>query len=138
MKRFVLAISLVLLLIAPLYGDTIVKLSFNNEEILVRMTDSPSSRDFVAMLPLTLTFEDYNNTEKISNLPEKLSTQGAPAGITPSAGDFTYYSPWGNLAIFYKDFRYSERLVPLGRIESGLEKLTGITSDFTVKIEKAD
>ncbi|MEH7502625.1 cyclophilin-like fold protein [Neobacillus drentensis] len=22
----------------------------------------------------------------------------------PSVGDFTYYSPWGNLAIFYRDF----------------------------------
>jgi hypothetical protein len=29
-----------------------------------------------------------------------LSTDGAPAGARPEAGDLTYYSPWGNLAVF--------------------------------------
>jgi hypothetical protein len=35
----------------------------------------------------------------------------------------TYYAPWGNLALFHKDFRYSEGLVRLGRIDSGIEAL---------------
>ena len=38
-------------------------------------------------------------------------------------GDIAYYSPWGNLAIFYKDFGYSEGLVRLGRIDSGVTPL---------------
>ena len=41
----------------------------------------------------------------------------------PSAGDLAYYSPWGNLAIFYEDFRYSAHLVRPGRIDSGVEAL---------------
>jgi hypothetical protein len=39
-------------------------------------------------------------------------------------GDITYYAPWGNLAIFYRDFGYSSGLVSLGRIESGIEALS--------------
>ena len=62
-------------------------------------------------------------TEKISDLPRKLSTRGAPAGIDPDVGDITYYAPWGNLAIFIKDFGYSRGLVKLGRIETGLKAL---------------
>jgi hypothetical protein len=31
-------------------------------------------------------------------------------------GDITYYAPWGNLAIFYRDFGYSPGLVRLGHI----------------------
>lgn len=83
------------------------------------MFDSQAGRDFVSMLPLTLTFRDYASTEKIADLPRRLSTEGAPAGHEPSAGDFTYYAPWGNLAMFYRDFRYGNGLVPLGVIESG-------------------
>lgn len=48
----------------------------------------------MGLLPLTLTLEDYASTEKISDLPKRLSTQGAPAGIDPSVGDVTYYAPW--------------------------------------------
>lgn len=115
-----------------------VKLTFDNEEVIVNMYDNPTSRDFIAKLPLTTTFEDFAGTEKISYLPKKLSTEKATAGSDPSVGDFTYYAPWGNLAIFYKDFGYSNGLIKLGRIETGVEKLHSINGNFTVKIEKID
>jgi hypothetical protein len=75
------------------------------------------------MLPISLTLDDHAGTEKISYLARKLSTEGAPAGSDPSTGDISYYAPWGNLAIFYKDFRYSSALITLGKIASGLEAL---------------
>jgi hypothetical protein len=83
------------------------------------LEDSATARDFASLLPLTVTLDDYAGTEKISDLPKRLSTEGAPAGFDPSAGDITYYAPWGNLAIFYRGFRYSSGLVKLGAIESG-------------------
>lgn len=115
-----------------------IKLTFNNEEVYVKLDDNQTSRDFLEMLPLTLQFEDYNNTEKIANLPEKLSTDGTPSGYDPQIADFSYYAPWGNLSIFYKDFRYSNSLVKLGTFESGIEKLGNMNEDFTVRIEKVD
>lgn len=102
------------------------------------MYDNPTSRDFLTLLPLKLTLKDYARTEKISYLSRKLSTQNAPAGSDPSIGDFTYYSPWGNLAIFYRDFGYANGLIILGNIESGIEKLANIGDNFTVKIERID
>lgn len=85
--------------------------------------DNPTAREFLAQLPLTTKLEDYSSTEKITYLSKKLSTQGAPAGCDPDVGDITYYAPWGNLAIFYKDFGYSQGLIKLGRITSGIEHL---------------
>lgn len=64
-----------------------------------------------------------------------LSTDGAPAGFDPAAGDIAYYAPWGNLAIFHKDSDYARGLVQLGRIASGLEAL-GRTGSFEVTIER--
>ena len=91
--------------------------------ITATLDDSPAARDFASLLPLALTLEDYNSTEKIGTLPRRLAIEGAPAGIDPSPGDLTYYAPWGNLAIFYKDFGYSRGLVKLGAIVSGGEAL---------------
>jgi hypothetical protein len=91
------------------------------ELVTATLMDNATARDFLALLPITLTLEDHAGTEKISYLPRKLSTAGAPAGSDPSVGDIAYYAPWGNLAIFYKDFSYSRGLVLLGRIDSSIE-----------------
>jgi hypothetical protein len=87
------------------------------------LNNSKAAQDFAALLPLSLTLEDYASTEKISDLPKRLTTDGAPSGFDPSAGDIAYYAPWRNLAIFYKDFRYSSGLVSLGTLVSGLKRL---------------
>lgn len=114
-----------------------INLTIGDRVLPATLLDSPAARDLAAMLPLTLTLEDYSATEKISPLPRKLSTQGAPAGTDPSVGDITYYSPWGNLAIFYRDFGYARGLVKLGRIESGIETLA-TPGARTVTIDFAD
>ena len=38
-------------------------------------------------------------------------------------GDLCYYAPWGNLAFFYADYRYSSGLIRLGRLDGGIEPL---------------
>ena len=100
-----------------------IQFALNGKVVTARLEDNPAARDFLAMLPMTVTLEDYISTEKIAYLPGRLSTQGAPDGIEPKKADVTYYAPWGNLALFQKDFRYSSGLVKLGRIESGFEEL---------------
>lgn len=98
-----------------------IRLSVEDKAITATLIDCKTTRDFIALLPLTLTLEDYAGTEKISNMPKRLSTEGAPSGSDPSVGDIAYYAPWGNLAIFYKDFGYSSGLVILGKIDGGME-----------------
>ncbi|MGL6175479.1 MAG: cyclophilin-like fold protein [Vibrionaceae bacterium] len=111
-----------------------IKMTIAGQLITATLEESPSARDFFAMLPLTLSLEDHAGTEKIAYLPRKLTTLSAPKGIDPSEGDLAYYAPWGNLAIFYRDFGYSAGLIKLGRIESGFALLT-TTSATSITIE---
>jgi hypothetical protein len=111
-----------------------IRMDVEGTAITATLVDNETSRDFVSLLPLTLILTDYGRTEKISDLPRRLSTEGAPAGSDPSVGDITYYAPWGNLAIFYSDFGYSTGLVQLGKIESGAEVFSG-SNPVRVKIE---
>jgi hypothetical protein len=100
-----------------------IRITLEDTVMTATLTDSQTTRDFVSLLPLTLTLEDYAGTEKISYLPQKLSTEDAPPGSDPAIGDITYYAPWGNLAIFYRDFGYASGLVILGKIDSNVEAL---------------
>ena len=43
-----------------------IKLTVNGNEIFVKLDDNQASRELLEMLPLTLTFEDFNSTEKIA------------------------------------------------------------------------
>jgi len=116
---------------------TRIKLTFNDKEVLVRMYDNPASKDFLAQLPLTITFEDYIGKEKISILQKKLSIDDVQAGNLSKKGDFAYYAPWGNVAIFYKSFEDATNdLIILGQIESGKENSENVDGAFTVRIEK--
>ena len=108
--------------ISEVQGDSMkIRLKVGDTVLTATLIDSATTRDFIYLLPLTLTLRDYAGTEKISDLPKRLSTENAPSGSDPSAGDITYYAPWGNLAIFYRDFGYSRGLVILGKIDSGIE-----------------
>lgn len=100
-----------------------IQIETRGKTFSVTMENNQASRDFVAMLPMTLILQDYAGTEKISDLPSRLSIQGSPAGITPKAGDLAFYAPWGNLAFFKQDFRYSAGLILLGRLDQAGLKL---------------
>lgn len=111
-----------------------LKITVGHTVLTATMYYNPTSKDFVSMLPLNLTLTDYNNTEKISDLPKKLSIRDAPAGYKPAAGDITIYGPWGNLALFYKDFSYSKGLIMLGRLEGNIDVFK-TPGSIQVKIE---
>ena len=111
-----------------------IRISFEDTVMTATLNDSRTASEFASLLPLTLTLEDYASTEKVSDLPRKLSTADAPSGSSASIGDITYYAPWGNLAIFYKDFRYASGLVLLGKIDGEMEALKALgTVEVTIE-----
>lgn len=103
------------------------------------LEDSATARDFASLLPLALALSDFNRTEKIADLPRKLSTDDAPEGVDPAVGDLAYYAPWGNFALFYRDFSYSRGLVRLGRLEGDARELADLgTAPVRVEIIPRD
>ena len=115
-----------------------LRLTIEQAVLTARLLDNDTSRDFASLLPLTLTLGDFHATEKISDLPRRLSATDASPGTDAEAGDIAYYAPWGNLALFYRDSEYAPGLVKLGTIDSGTEILAAIDDEFTVTIDIAD
>ena len=109
----------------------------DGSEIIVSLNDHPAADALHDMLPLELTFEEFNGTEKIAYLPEELPTDGSPDSCDPDVGSLCYYIPWGNLCFFYQDFRVSSSLIPLGQVESGTEFLERLDLSSGVTAEAA-
>lgn len=113
-----------------------LRMNVSGQEVIITLYDTPAASALYELLPMELDFSDYNNTEKIAYPDEKLPTEGEPDGCDPDVGDLCLYAPWGNLCVFYKDFGYSRSLIKLGRVESGMDVLSGMTENFTVTLER--
>lgn len=100
-----------------------IRIIIDGEVATATLDKTSVADDFAAQLPLNLILVNYAGIERIADLPRKLSVQGAPSGMTPVAGDITYYAPWGNLAFFAQDGVYATGLVQLGKVEVGLRLL---------------
>lgn len=117
---------------------TAIRITIEGDTVATgRLDHNDSASDFAALLPLDLLLTDYASTEKIADLPSRLSITGAPQAYTPSAGDISFYSPWGNLAIFYEDGRLSSGLVRLGRLDSGIDAMRRI-GPLAVRVDLAE
>lgn len=111
-----------------------IAITVNDNTFTATLNDSQASRDFAALLPLTLQMKDYGGEEKISDLPSRVSTADSPAGTSAKKGDLTIYAPWGNLAIFYKAHSYASGLVSLGQLDDP-EALPVTPSSYAARFE---
>ncbi len=112
-----------------------LRIILDDKIITATLNDSLPSREFAALLPLTLKLKDYAGEEKISDLPGRLSTLGSPAGTAAKKGDITLYAPWGNLAIFYKPHGYASGLIKLGELDEP-DALPVYPDAYSVRVER--
>ncbi|WP_372088208.1 cyclophilin-like fold protein (plasmid) [Tistrella mobilis] len=100
-----------------------LRFTFDTHDFTATLGDTPTARDLMSMLPLDLTIEDYSTNEKIAHLPRRLTEDGSGTFSGEAPGDLCYFAPWGNLAFFYKGYRYSRGLIRLGRLDGGIGPL---------------
>src|SRR5207247_1852134 len=79
--------------------------------VTATLMDSETARDFVSLLPLTLTMNDLFGREKSGDLPRRISERGERT-FAYEVGDVIYWSPSAHLAIYY---RHDGHQIPLPR-----------------------
>jgi hypothetical protein len=117
--------------------ETPIKITIADTVVTARLADNATARDLAAQLPLTLTFKDFNQVEKIATLPRPLSLDGVPAGADPDIGDLGYYAPSGDLVFYYGDVGYWNGIVRIGRFDTTMELIEHQADNFKVTIERS-
>lgn len=116
---------------------TVVRFTSGDTAIDVTIeSDNPTTRDFLTMLPLTLSVEEFAGREKVSRLPRKLETDRSP-GSDPENGDLIYYAPWGSLGFYYDadGIGYSDQTIHLGTFDAAAAQLSRLESgDVTAEV----
>jgi hypothetical protein len=109
---------------------TVVRFTDGQVSVDVKIgEDNPTVRDFLSLLPLTMTLEEFNGREKIGYFSRKLATEGSPVS-DPEDGDLIYFTPWGNIGFYYNTsgIGYSDQTIHIGTYEATQEELEGLTT----------
>jgi hypothetical protein len=102
-----------------------IRLTVGSKKLTATLADSETARDFVSLLPLTLTMKDLFEREKFAHLPRAIS-EGGKRTTTYEVGDVIYWSPGPDVAIYY---RHDGQEIPepgiivIGKIASGVDAL---------------
>ena len=112
----------------------VVRFSAGSTSVEVTIAeDNPAVRDFLSMLPLTLTLEEFAGREKIATLPRELAHAGSP-GSDPEDGDLIYYVPWGNIGFYYNTagIGYSDQTIHLGTYDASLDQFEQLEGQHVI------
>ncbi len=123
--------------VATPVGNTAVTITYGNIVVAGELWDNSTAQDLISLLPLELTFSDYNAVEKTARLPRALTMDGVPAGDDPEPGDIGYYAPGNVLVLYYGDVGYWNGIVRLGRMLGNVDQIIAQTSDFEARIDLA-
>jgi hypothetical protein len=92
------------------------------------------------MLPVSVDMDDPFGQAKTGPLPRALEVEDATRSRRYAAGDLSYWSPSGKLAIVYDALGQSvppPGLVRLGTVEVGLNAIASAGNRFTMTIRPA-
>jgi len=115
-----------------------VNIRSSGKIVTATVMDNPTARDFVSLLPLTLSMNDLFGREKFAHLPKPLSEKG-PRTHSYAVGDIAYWSPAHDVAIFYKqdgESIPSPGLIRIAKTNGGAE-MFNVPGTVTVTIELA-
>ncbi len=115
-----------------------IRLRTGAGEATAHLYDNPTARDFVSLLPLTLTLHDLGGREKAGTLPRRLVDGHGQAEYR--AGRLGYWAPSHDLAVYYREdgFRVpAPGIVMIGEIETGVETITAESAGPTLTITAA-
>jgi hypothetical protein len=100
-----------------------IRISIADKVVIATVADNATARDFVSVLPLSVSMKDLFGREKYGDLPKALSENG-PRKNTYEVGEIAYWSPDHQFAVYYHqdgESIPSPGVIPIAKIDAGVE-----------------
>ena len=100
-----------------------IKISIADKVVIAPVADNATARDFVSLLPLSMSMNDLFGREKYGDLPKALSENG-PRKDRYEVGEIAYWSPDQQFAVYYRqdgESIPSPGIIPIAKIDTGSE-----------------
>ncbi len=100
-----------------------IEIKLAGKILTATLAGNKTARDFVSLLPLSLSMKDLFGREKYGDLPKALSKEG-PSKNRYDVGDIAYWSPNQQFAVYYRqdgETIPSPGVIPIAKIDAGVD-----------------
>ncbi|WFS61913.1 cyclophilin-like fold protein [Pseudodesulfovibrio thermohalotolerans] len=114
-------------------SDMRVEIHSQGKTATFRLYDTTAAREFYDQLPLTLDLTNFRDAQWMFYPPEKLNVKPSEAYHDGKKGELSYYAPWGDVFMLYKDFYAGDEMHRLGVGLSGIEDIAAMSGSAVVR-----
>jgi hypothetical protein len=84
--------------------DMQITITSKDKSASFRLYDTDAAKELYEQLPLTLELSNFRNAQWMFYPPKKLHVKASEAYHEGKKGELSYYEPWGDVFMLYKDF----------------------------------
>jgi hypothetical protein len=117
-------------------SNMVVSITSQGRTATFQLYDTVAAKDFYDQLPLNLPLKNFRDAQWMFYPPEKLSVTARESYHDGKKGELSYYAPWGDVFMLYRDFHAGDEMHRLGVGLSGIDEIQGMSGKALVqKIE---
>lgn len=98
-----------------------------------QLYDTTAAREFYDQLPQELDLTNFRDAQWMFYPPKKLNVKPEEAYHDGKKGELSYYAPWGDVFMLYKDFHAGDEMHRLGVGLSGIDDITDMSGSAVIR-----
>ena len=114
-------------------SDMQVKITSRGHTATFRLYDTVAAKEFYDQLPLKLDLSNFRDAQWMFYPPEKLNVTAREAYHDGKKGELSYYAPWGDVFMLYKDFYAGDEMHRLGINLTGIEEIAKMSGKAIIE-----
>jgi len=114
-------------------SDMKIRIISKRHTAIFQLYDTVAAKEFYDQLPLELELTNFRDAQWIFYPPEKLSVTAREAYHDGKKGELSYYEPWRDVFMLYKDFYAGDEMHRLGINLTGIEEIAGMSGKALIE-----
>jgi hypothetical protein len=98
-----------------------------------QLYDTTAARELYEQLPLELDLTNFRDAQWMFYPPDKLNVKAEEAYHDGKKGELSYYAPWGDVFMLYKDFHAGDEMHRLGIGLSGVDDIAAMSGSAVIR-----
>lgn len=118
---------------APRLSSLKVEIVSQGKKATFQLYETTAAREFYEQLPLELDLSNFRDAQWMFYPPEKLNVKASEAYHDGKKGELSYYAPWGDVFMLYKDFYAGDEMHRLGVGISGVDAIAAMSGNAVIR-----
>lgn len=110
-----------------------VRITSQGHAAIFQLYDTVAARQFFDQLPLELELSNFRDVQWMFYPPQRLSVKSGEAYHDGVKGELSYYAPWGDVFMLYKDFYAGDEMHRLGIILDGIDNIASMAGKVLIE-----